>query len=1060
MMTGPTSERSTIRVGSRTYPVLLPKLRDPRFKIAATIVSVHILGQVGLDFRLSIAQILAAVLTAMVLEIAVLFRRKGVFEWPASALLTGSGVALILRVVGTRHGDWWSMKGWYFFAGVSAVSVLSKYVIRPHGMQIFNPNNLGLTLGFVVLGSTLVEPLDFWWGPMSPALAAAVIIIMVGGIAVTSQVRMLFMTVTFWITFATFLGMLAASGHCFSARWSLQPVCDGSFWWVTVTSPELLIFLFFMITDPKAIPRGNVGRFVLAVVVAMLAVLFMAPQQTEFGAKVALLGSLTVFSAVLKYVERSFPAAGSEGDHVGEWVRNVIPARGILVAGSVGVFVVAVLLVGGAARSPAAGSVLDIAVGERPEVQIDSASLPPVTISEEARQAYEEVSDSQAQSIALDLMIDLQIEAIALQTRDPALAATAAAGARLTNIEEQIASAGQDGVVVVPFYTFDSMEIVLSYTGSQSSPLLGVEVHGTVRQVTYGGSNGTMIGEVESSVESVFVVAETADGDYVIVNAVGGLAVNGVDAVSPTETTMIEFDTATIAPPLFVEEADAAGIEHAYEGGFEFFVGGGVAAFDCDGDRKPDLYLAGGENEAALYRNESPIAGALRFSRLSNPVTDLTQVTGAFPLDIDSDGHTDLAVLRFGENVLLRGLGDCHFERANEALAFDGGDVWTAGFSARWEGMESLPTLAFGNYVALSDTGQQDGTCSENELVRPDESTSGYAAPLALEPGWCALSILFSDWDRSGRGDLRMSNDRHYYSDGEEQLWRIEEGKPPSLYLREEGWKKMQIWGMGIASYDLTGDGYPEVFLTSMGDNKLQTLSDGAAQPTYEDIAILQGVTAHRPFTGTEILPSTAWHSEFQDVNNDSFVDLYVAKGNVEAMLESAAEDPNNLLLGLPDGTFVEGAQAAGILNTERTRGAALVDFNLDGMLDLIEMNRRENIKLWRNVGRGTADQPSAMGDWIAIQLDQPSPNSDGVGSWIEVRIGDRTLSREVTVGGGHAGGQLGWIHFGLGQARSAEVRVQWPGGEVGPWIEVASNQFAIIERGSSNEQVWTPSQN
>ena len=96
-------------------------------------------------------------------------------------------------------------------------------------------------------------------------------------------------------------------------------------------------------------------------------------------------------------------------------------------------------------------------------------------------------------------------------------------------------------------------------------------------------------------------------------------------------------------------------------------------------------------------------------------------------------------------------------------------------------------------------------------MMRPDE-TGVYGAPLALSPGWCTLSILFSDWDRSGRRDLRMTNDRHYYRDGEEQLWRIAQGEPPRLYTAADGWQKMSIWGMGIASYDLTGDGLPEVY--------------------------------------------------------------------------------------------------------------------------------------------------------------------------------------------------------------------------------------------------------
>ena len=509
-------------------------------------------------------------------------------------------------------------------------------------------------------------------------------------------------------------------------------------------------------------------------------------------------------------------------------------------------------------------------------------------------------------------------------------------------------------------------------------------------------------------------------------------------------------------PPHFVEESATAGVHHVYEGDFTFFVGGGVATFDCDDDGRPDLYLAGGTNPAALYRNESPVAGELRFAQMPDHATDLTRVVGAYPLDIDGDGLIDLAVLRYGENVLLRGLGDCRFERANEAWGYDGGDVWTTAFSAKWEGSARLPTLAFGNYLDMS-RGQQHTTCADNEMVRPKDGATTYAEPIPLTPGWCTLSILFSDWDRSGRGDLRMTNDRHYYLDGEEQLWRVAEGEPPRLYTHEEGWQQMRIWGMGIASYDLTGDGLPEVFLTSQGDNKLQTLADGAAQPHYRDIALQTGVTAPRPYAGGDVLPSTAWHPEFQDVNNDGVVDLFVTKGNVEAMPDFAAKDPSNLLLGNPDGTFSESGDTAGIVSFTRGRGAAVVDLNLDGMLDIVEVNRRENVGLYRNVGSGDAAQPSAMGDWISVRLEQPGPNRDAIGSWIEVRTGDRTIQRELTIGGGHASGELGWIHFGLGGADGAEVRVRWPDGETGPWLVLAANRFATIERGATAPRIWTP---
>ena len=540
-----------------------------------------------------------------------------------------------------------------------------------------------------------------------------------------------------------------------------------------------------------------------------------------------------------------------------------------------------------------------------------------------------------------------------------------------------------------------------------------------------------------------------AGAGWLVAGLLAGSLVTAALVVGGVSFARQGIPTAAGSPPRFVEETTIARVDHVYDGEFNFFVGGGVAVFDCNDDGLPDLYFAGGTNPAGLFGNDSPLGGALRFTRIASPITDLTQVTGAYPLDVDSDGNVDLAVLRLGENVVLRGLGGCQFERANETWRIGGGDEWTTAFSAKWEGEAELPTLAFGNYVALDDTGRQTGTCSDNYLFRSGVD-GGYGQPIALIPGWCTLSILFSDWDRTGRSDLRLTNDRHYYREGQEQLWRVAPDEPPRLYAEEEGWQSMQIWGMGIASYDVTGDGLPEVYLTSQGDNKLQTLSDGAGQPNYSDIAFERGVTAHRPFAGDVILPSTAWHPEFQDVNNDGLIDLFVSKGNVEALTDYAAEDPSNLLLGQADGTFVESAEDAGILSFARARGAALTDLNLDGMLDLVVVNRRENVKIWRNVGSGDASQPAAMGNWIGVQLDQPGPNLDAVGSWIEVKIGRYTIQREVTVGGGHAGGQNGWIHFGVGDGDNVKVRVQWPDGEIGPWISVDANQFVTIDRAAS----------
>ena len=75
----------------------------------------------------------------------------------------------------------------------------------------------------------------------------------------------------------------------------------------------------------------------------------------------------------------------------------------------------------------------------------------------------------------------------------------------------------------------------------------------------------------------------------------------------------------------------------------------------------PDLFTAGGEGASSLWRNESAIAGALKFTKVESGL-EIDAVTGAYPLDIDNDGITDLAVMRVGENILMRGLGECRFE--------------------------------------------------------------------------------------------------------------------------------------------------------------------------------------------------------------------------------------------------------------------------------------------------------------------------------------------------------------------------------------------------------------
>lgn len=494
-----------------------------------------------------------------------------------------------------------------------------------------------------------------------------------------------------------------------------------------------------------------------------------------------------------------------------------------------------------------------------------------------------------------------------------------------------------------------------------------------------------------------------------------------------TAAFMISASVAWGADPSF---APIAIPEHVYDGGWEHFVGGGLAVLDCDGDARPDLVAAGGANPPILLRNISPPGGPLAFEDASPDAFEITATTGAYPLDLNNDAILDLVVLRLGPDMILKGRGDCTFD----AAMITDRNAWTTAFSATWEVGQSDPTLAFGHYVDRANPDGPFEACDDNTLLRP--GPEGYQAT-PLSPGHCALSILFTDWSRTGRADLRISNDRHYYiRNGQEQLWAMED--TPRRYTEADGWTRHMLWGMGIATRDIDRDGRDEVFLSSMGDQRL--MQQTGDTPTYADVPFGLGTAAQRPYTGDDGRPSTGWHIAFGDVNNDGLEDVFIAKGNVQQMPGNAMEDPNNLLVGQENGSFVEKGGVAGIASFHRARGAALVDLNADGLLDLAVVNRRAPMEVWQNTS-ATSD------NWISVDARQKGHNAHAVGAWIEVDDGTQIQSREITVGGGHAGGTSGPQHFGIGAAQSVRMRIRWPHESWSDWQTLTPNQVANVTR-------------
>ncbi|MGO9875520.1 MAG: hypothetical protein ACLPVY_17160 [Acidimicrobiia bacterium] len=505
------SPPAALKLRARRYPFVGPDLRDPRLHVALVVLTLQVLGQTLLHFDISIAQILIAVSTCAVIECAITLRREHVVAWPTSALLTGSGVALVLRIPGTRHGDWWSLRGGWIFAAVAAISLLSKYLIRVDGRPLFNPSNFGLVLCFLILGSRRVDPLDFWWVRPGVGLALALTVIIVGGVLLAWRVGLLGLVASFWTTYAAALAVLAIRGHCITARWHIGPVCDGYFWWILVTSPEVLVFAFFMITDPKTAPRGRIARHVYGAAIALVFVALAAPQRTEFATKVALLGALALVCAARPLLERLLPEAGPAPDRFGTVVgfgptvrndahrksRASVAARLRFVAVVAVAAVAYTAIVLGAGTPAATSSVTPVAPAPAVPAHCASAAtiptqprppgtgVPPPTINvRDAIDVATPISRREATEIVGDVTNDLAIAAEAIDRRDAVLASSVARFPWLDNLISTICS--ETGPLAVATYHLTAATVtVAKRTSGQVFPEIDVELQGVVHETTF-----------------------------------------------------------------------------------------------------------------------------------------------------------------------------------------------------------------------------------------------------------------------------------------------------------------------------------------------------------------------------------------------------------------------------------------------------------------------------------------------------------------------------------------------------------------------------------------------
>ena len=300
------------------------------------------------------------------------------------------------------------------------------------------------------------------------------------------------------------------------------------------------------------------------------------------------------------------------------------------------------------------------------------------------------------------------------------------------------------------------------------------------------------------------------------------------------------------------------------------------------------------------------------------------------------------------------------------AWSFDGGSAWTTAFSATWEGSAGLPDARRRQLPRARRDGRADVRL-RRQRARPARARRAPAThrPIPLAPGYCTLSMLFSDWDRSGRRDLRVTQRPRTTT----TTARSSSGgsRPASRRASTRPRTAGSAADLGHGHRQLRPDRRRlsrTYFLTSQGDNKLQTLTAGPGQPTYRDIALKRGVTAAQPFTGGDVPALDRLAPGVRGRQQRRLRRPVRLQGQRQRRCPtSRRRTPATCCSASPTARSSKAPTRPASSNFDRGRGAALADFNLDGLLDLVEVNlRRTGQALAQRRARATAATPAADG--------------------------------------------------------------------------------------------------
>ncbi len=502
-------------------------------------------------------------------------------------------------------------------------------------------------------------------------------------------------------------------------------------------------------------------------------------------------------------------------------------------------------------------------------------------------------------------------------------------------------------------------------------------------------------------------------------------------------------------------------------------MGAAVAVGDVNDDGWPDLYVTTSRFGAmnALYVNQRDgtfrdVAPAAQVANVNS--RDAGVSMGSLFGDLDGDGRSDLLIYKWGYPQLFKNQGDGTFAdvtatsglrrwmNANGAVLFDYDrdgrlDVYVAGYFREELNLWNLETTKImQESFEFARNGGRNRLFRNLGGLRFEDVTDATGTDSTR---W-TLAVAASDFNGDGWPDLYLANDY-----GPEELLLNRGGE--RFELADAGLEDDSKSGMSVALGDIENEGRMAVYVTNISrqgylfqGNNLR-LNRLAETGTFDNVA--EGRVADCGWS---------WGSQFGDLNNDGWVDLFVANGFIsqnpdkdywygmskvasgvghifeDATLWPPIEDRSlsgyersRLLLNREGNGFQDVAAAVGVDDRFDGRAVAFADLFNRGALDVVVANQRNRLLIYRN-------EVDPTRHWVAFDLHGSDGNSDAIGASVVVEFAGRRQIQAVAAGTGFCS-QNDWrLHFGLGATATIDrVRVFWPSGRE---QEIAGSEFTV----------------